>query len=402
MRAAYNWQQEGWPTFTWDSDVILSLLGRVHQRLGMLVGKLSLLGFELQSSNTLEALSAELVNSWRIEGVELNDDMVRSSLARKLGLDIAGLPEASHYIDGVVQVMLHATQHATEPVTEQRLNAWHTALIPPVSAQVYAITLGRWREGDAPMQVVSGALGRERVHYEAPPSRQVPDEMARLLQWIEQKDDLDPLLRAAIAHLWFVSIHPYDDGNGRIARTLTELLLARADGMQQRFYSMSRQICEHRKHYYDVLERTQRSLDITQWLSWFIETLDAALRQSEEKLQRLVLKTQFWHNHRHVAMNDRQTAMVNRLRDGIEGKLTAKKWGEMMKCSAATALRDINDLIEKGILVADTPGGRSTNYLFVTDTVRNNNRNNYENVAHVAGVHSSRSQSKMLSSATNR
>ncbi len=363
MRAIYNWQREGWPNFTWDSDAILSLVGRVHQRLGILTGKLSLLGFELQSSTTMETLSAELVNSWRIEGIELNDAMVRSSLARKLGVEMAGLPEASHYIDGVVQVMLHATMNADEPVTEQRLNAWHSALIPPASAHIYGITVGHWREGDAPMQVVSGAFGYEKVHYEAPPSSNVPDEMARLLQWIEQKDNLDPILRAAIAHLWFVSIHPYDDGNGRIARTLTELLLARADGLKPRFYSMSRQICQNKKRYYETLERTQKSLDITQWLNWFLTTLEAALIYSEEAMQRVILKSKFWQDFRHIPMNERQTIMINRMWDGIEGKMTAKKWGKMMKCSAATALRDINDLIEKGILIADTPGGRSTNYL---------------------------------------
>lgn len=362
MRRIYNWQQEGWPHFTWDSGQILSLLGKVHQHMGVLAGKLSLLGYEQQASTTLDALSSELVNSWRIEGIELNDAMVRSSLSRKLGLDIAGLPEASHYIDGVVQVMLEAVQHCCDPVTEQRLNGWHSILIPLKSAQIYRITVGEWRQGEAPMQVVSGAFGREKVHYEAPPSAQVPDEMAKLLTWIDQRDDLDPILKAAIAHLWFVSIHPYDDGNGRIARTLTELLLARGDGFKHRFYSMSRQICLSKKKYYDVLERTQSSLDITQWLLWFLATLESALEQSEAEMNRVVLKSKFWQIHRHVAMNERQTAMINRMWDGIEGKMTAKEWGKMMKCSAATALRDINDLIEKGILVAELPGGRSTSY----------------------------------------
>lgn len=367
MRLVYNWQKESWPDFTWDRDAVKPLLERARNNLGVLSGMLRVFGFELQSKAALDALSVELTNSWSIEGVELSDKMVRSSLAHKLMLDTAGLPEPSHYVDGIVQVMLDAVQHSMAPVTAERLHAWHSLLLPPKSAVVYGITIGDWRQGEAPMQVVSGAYGHERVHFEAPPTKSVAREMERLINWINQTDNLDYILKAAITHLWFLSIHPFDDGNGRMARTLTEKLLARGDNLQQRFYSMSREICENKKRYYEVLEQSQRTLDITQWLCWFLTTLDAAITRSQTFAMRIAKKAEFWHANRHVPMNERQVVMVNKLWDGFEGKLTARKWAKMMKCSPATALRDINDLMANGVLKIAAPRGRSTNYLLVTD-----------------------------------
>lgn len=361
-RPIYNWQFEEWPHLKWDVNTLLPKLSSARHLHGLLAGRLSTLGFEIQAKATLDALSDEIVSSSVVEGVNLDAGMVRSSLARHLRLSTVGLPLPSHYIDGVVQVMMDAVENCDAPLTSERLFGWHSVLFPPSTADIYGIKVGAWREGDEPMQVVSGAMGHEKVHFEAPPSSIVPREMAQLIKWMNDYSG-DPIIKAAIAHLWFVSIHPFDDGNGRIARTLTEMMLARADGMSQRFYSMSTQILKNRKQYYNVLEQSQRTIDVTEWLDWFLDRLHDALQESRDVVDRSLRKREFWEHHRAEVLNQRQVMMVNRLYDGFEGVLTARKWAKMCKCSASTALRDINELIEKNILTSSDNGGRSTHYL---------------------------------------
>lgn len=363
MTAIYIWQQEDWPRFGWDDARLSYQLGRVRSLQGKLVGKMSALGFDLKNSAMLDALTADVTKSSEIEGEILDAAQVRSSVARHLGIEIEGLPQADRYVDGVVQVMIDATQNYRQPLTAERLFDWHAALFPTGRSGAHRITVADWRQGSEPMQVVSGAMGKERIHYQAPASEDVPRQMSAFLTWANDHQKIDAVLKAAIAHLWFVTIHPFDDGNGRISRTITDLFLARADEMPHRFYSMSSEIRKQRKAYYAILEKTQKGgLDITDWMEWFLHCLEAALLDTEKSIGRILQKAAFWDKHRSVSMNERQTKMVNLLWDGFDGKLTSSKWAKIAKCSADTALRDIQDLIAKHVLRKTDEGGRSTNY----------------------------------------
>ena len=353
-----------WPTFTWEDDKIISLLSTVRHKQGRLLGKLEGLGFRLREEASLETLTLDVTKSSEIEGEKLPVDQVRSSIARRLGIEIAGEVSSNRNVEGVVEMMLDATQRYDLPLTDERLFGWHASLFPTGRSGMYKIQVGGWRDdARGPMQVVSGAIGRERVHYEAPEAARLPVEMHTFIAWYNKTTVIDPVLKAAIAHLWFVTIHPFDDGNGRIARAIADMQLARADESQQRFYSMSAQIQRERSAYYDILERTQKgNLDITAWLLWFLECLDRAISSSEENLSAVTHKAKFWEGHQAIPLNDRQQKMLNKLMDGFEGKLTSSKWAKMAKCSTDTALRDIQDLIEKGVLEKEEGGGRSTSY----------------------------------------
>lgn len=323
------------------------------------------LGFALRSEATLQALTLDVLKSNEIEGDLLAPEQVRSSLARRLGLDIAGLVPADRHVDGVVEMMLDAVQGFTEPLTAERLFGWHAALFPTGRSGLYRLRVGEWRNDQTgPMQVVSGPMGRAKVHFQAPVAEQVPGEMARFLAWFNRPAPLDAVVKAAIAHLWFVTIHPFDDGNGRIARTLADLLLARADSTAQRFYSMSAQIQLERNAYYTLLERTQKGTpDITAWLEWFLGCLNRALTAAEQLQARVLAKARYWEQHRNAVLNARQKLLLNKLLDGFEGNLTTSKWAKIAKCSQDTATRDILSLIGQGLLLKATAGGRSTHYL---------------------------------------
>lgn len=353
-----------WPTFTWEGDKIISLLSTVRHKQGRLLGKLEGLSFRLREEASLETLTLDVTKSSEIEGEKLPVDQVRSSIARRLGIEIAGEVSSNRNVEGVVEMMLDATQRYNLSLTDERLFGWHASLFPTGRSGMYKIQVGGWRDdARGPMQVVSGAVGRERVHYEAPEAARLPVEMRTFIEWFNKVTSIDPVLKAAIAHLWFVTIHPFDDGNGRIARAIADMQLARADESHQRFYSMSAQIQRERSAYYDILEKTQKgNLDITAWLLWFLECLDRAISSSEENLSAVTQKAKFWERHQATSLNDRQRKMLNKLMDGFEGKLTSSKWAKIAKCSPDTALRDIQDLIEKGVLEKEEGGGRSTSY----------------------------------------
>jgi Fic family protein len=360
----YIWQQAGWPDITWDQKTLSKLLGEAYREQGRLLGKMETLGFELQSEAVLHTLTEDVVKSSEIEGEKLDDEQVRSSIARRLGMDIAGLVPSDRNVEGVVDMMLDATGKYDEPLTQDRLFGWHAALFPTGRAGMRVITVGDWRNDDnGPMQVVSGAAGREKIHYEAPAAERLADEMEKFLLWFEQPGDTDPLLFAGLSHLWFVSIHPFDDGNGRIARAITDMALARSEGSQQRFYSMSAQIQIERKQYYELLERTQKSgLDITRWQEWFLTCLTRAINGAQTTLNSVLQKSGFWERFAKEPFNERQIKVLNRLLDGFEGKLTTSKWAKLAKCSQDTAYRDILDLVARGALQKDPGGGRSTSY----------------------------------------
>ena len=360
------WQYAEWPHFCWNNDSIIASLARVREKQGRLLGLMDGLGFDVQSASSLEVMTEDVLRNSEIEGLLLNADYVRSSVARHLGLDTAGLPHSDHYTEGVVQVMMDAVQQADAPLTEHRLFNWHAALFPTGRSGIIPITVAAWRTGEEPMQVVSGVMGKEKIHYEAPPSDDVPRQMQLFIQWFNSEPTTDPVLKAAIAHLWFINIHPFDDGNGRLTRTLTDMLLARADGLPRRFYSMSAAILRDKNNYYDLLEYMgKHGMDITRWLLWFLQTMENAIDTAVGKTQRVIQKSLFWQEHRTVVLNERQIKVINRLWDGFEGKLNTSKWAEMTKTSTATALRDIQDLVDKGILRRTEEGGRSTNYELV-------------------------------------
>ncbi len=352
-----------WPNLRWSDEQLAQPLAAVRHRQGRLIGHMEALGFPLRAEAVLHALTEDVLKSSEIEGEVLDREQVRSSIARRLGMDIGGLVEVDRNVEGVVEMMLDATQNYAQPLTAERLFGWHAALFPTGRSGMSRITVGAWRKLEGgPMQVVSGPIGRERVHYEAPSSERVDVEMARFLDWFETATP-DPVLKAGIAHLWFVTIHPFDDGNGRIARAIADLALARAEGTAQRFYSMSAQIRVERKAYYDMLESTQKGdLGITPWLLWFIGCLDRAFDGAETILASVMRKARFWESVAGQPLNERQRKVLNRLLDGFEGKLTNAKWAAITKASSDTALRDINDLIQRGILVKDLAGGRSTSY----------------------------------------
>lgn len=369
MRPIYIWQYPEWPSFTWNDSRLISLLSEVRNLEGKIQGMMDGLGFNVQSMTALNVMTEDVLRSNEIEGVILNSDKVRSSIARHLGIDTAGLPQPDHYTEGVVQIMMDAVTNCNKPLTPERLFNWHAALFPTGRSGMYPITVGAYRTGGEPMQIVSGAMGKEKVHYEAPPSDVVPDMMTDFLTWINSDNTvIDPVLKAAVAHLWFVAIHPFDDGNGRLTRTITDMQLAKADGFPLRFYSMSAEILREKKAYYEILEHTtSNSTDITEWLEWFLNTMKSSILRAKETVKRVVCKSSFWQRHREIPMNERQVRVVNMLWDGFTGKLTSSKWAKITKTSQATALRDITDLIEKGILTAAADGGRSSNYLLKDD-----------------------------------
>ncbi|MEO6282757.1 MAG: Fic family protein [Dyadobacter sp.] len=360
----YIHQRRQWPHFTWNATVISDLLGTVRHKQGRIVGRMEGLGFSLREEAVLQTLTLDVLKTSEIEGEVLNVDQVRSSLARRLGMDIGALTPADRHVDGVVEMLLDATQHYTQPLSEVRLFGWHAALFPTSRSGMYKITVGQWRDDSTgPMQVVSGAMGRERVHFEAPVSEKVPAEMDTFISWSNTDQNQDPVLKAAIAHLWFVTIHPFDDGNGRIARSIADLQLARSDNSAQRFYSMSAQIQLERKYYYEILEKTQKgNLDITEWLVWFLSCLDRALSATDTILNVVLTKARSWEFFASKVINERQKLMLNKLLDGFEGKLNTSKWAKIAKVSNDTALRDILDLVNQGVLEKEDAGGRSTNY----------------------------------------
>ncbi|PNE24269.1 cell filamentation protein Fic [Tannerella sp. oral taxon 808] len=349
----YLHERNEWWRFRYDTEAIDTLLRNVHDRQAHLSADVGKMWNEMQDDLTLSSLSDELVHSSAIEGEQLDLTQVRSSIARRLGIDTAGLVPSSRYVDGVVEMLLDATQHHDRSLTDERLFGWHAALFPTGYSGPYRIEVARYRTGQ--MQVVSGPMGRERVHYVAPAPDRLPTEMARFLAWVNAPAECeDGVLKAAIAHLWFVSIHPFDDGNGRIARAITDLLLSRAEGSSRRFYSMSSSIMQHRRDYYDVLERTQRGDgDITDWLRWFLACLSETIDTVLEMIPAIFHKHHFFYTHRGTAMNERQRLLIGRLFDGLEGKLTAAKWAKLAKCSRAEAETDIADLVSKGILRED-------------------------------------------------
>lgn len=364
---------DNWPEFTWNSNDFLDLLSEARNLQGRLLGKMERLGFDLRKEALLHTLTLDVLKSSEIEGEFLNPDQVRSSIARRLGMEIAGAVESDRNVEGVVEMMLDATQKFFDPLTADRLFDWHAALFPTGRVGMYKITVADWRKDTTgPMQVVSGAMGKEKVHFEAPDSNLVEKEMTRFLEWFNTRK-MDLVIKAAMAHVWFVTIHPFEDGNGRIARALTDMLLAQSDKSNQRFYSMSAQIRLERKQYYEILEKTQKgNLDLTEWIVWFLNCLINALKATDSILTSVLFKADFWQRHIDTAINERQRKLLNKLMDGFDGKLTSSKWAKIAKCSKDSAVRDINDLIDKGILQKEAAGGRSTSYGLIGMPAGNN------------------------------
>jgi Fic family protein len=357
----YIYDYPNWTAFTWKDKNINIVFGEVRLMQGKIIGQMNALGFSEKEEARLNALTMDVVKSSEIEGEWLNYDQVRSSIARRLGINTAGLVTSNRHIEGIVEMMLDATQRYNQPLTEERLLGWHAALFPVGFSGPYKIEVGRYRTGE--MQVVSGAMGKEKVHYEAIKPEVVKAEMDIFLDWFNNDTSLDLVLKAAIAHFWFIIIHPFDDGNGRIARAITDMLLARAENSAERFYSMSSQILIERKEYYKVLQKVQYSKgDITEWLEWFLNCLKNAMLASENISQKILLKAEFWNKHQQTPINERQRLLLNKLLDGFEGKLQTSKWAKIAKVSTDTALRDIKDLIAKGILNQTNEGGRNANY----------------------------------------
>lgn len=360
--AIYIHQLNQWPRFHWEQDELINLLAEVRQLQGRLLGKVELLGFDLKDEANLETLIQDVVKTSEIEGEVLNPELVRSSIAIRLGLDNLGIEHSNRNIDGIVDVMLDATQNTDKFLSAERLFSWHNALFPTGRSGLYKIEVAKWRTGN--MQVVSGGMGREKIHFEAPKPDRLEKEMQDFINWFNLENSLDSILKAAIAHLWFITIHPFDDGNGRIARAITDMQLSKSDGVNQRFYSMSSRINAEKKSYYTILERTQKAdLDITNWLKWFLECLKGAIIDSNFIIDKVVRKHQFFVNNASKIANERQRLILTKLLDGFEGNLTSSKYAKIAKTSPDTALRDIKDLVEKGILVKSDSGGRSTNYL---------------------------------------
>ncbi len=362
--ATYIHELKGWPRFGWREKDLATLLAAVRHKQGRLLGRMDGLGFNLRAEANLQTLTEEVVKSSEIEGEVLARDQVRSSIARRLGMDIGALAPADRHVDGVVDMILDATERYDTPLTDERLFGWHAALFPTGRSGIAKITVGAWRKDQSgPTQVVSGPIGRERTHFQAPAAKHLKKEMKNFLIWFNRDDAIDPVLKAGVAHLWFVTIHPFDDGNGRIARAIADQALARSEHSRQRFYSMSAQIRQERNAYYSILEATQKSdLDITAWLQWFLGCLDRAFDGAETILGAVLKTARFWERYAGAGFNDRQRLIINRLLDGFEGKLTSSKWAKLAKCSQDTALRDIDDLGRRSILTKDAAGGRSTSY----------------------------------------
>ena len=359
--ARYIYQYDKWPKFTWNDIEINVILGKVRHLQGKIFGQMATLGFTIKEEAFLSTLTLDVLTSSEIEGEILNYEQVRSSIARRLGLEYAGMVHVDRNVEGVVEMMLDATQKYNEPLDHERLFGWHAALFPTGWSGMHRIDTGCYRNGE--MQVVSGPMGKEKIHYQAPLPELVKHEMDTFLDWFNGEIKIDAVLKAAIAHFWFIIIHPFDDGNGRIARAISDMLLARSEDSSQRFYSLSNPILIEKKIYYEILQKVQHSSgDITEWLNWFLNCLYRALISTEETMQRVLYKANFWDKHKETILNSRQRLMLNKLLDGFDGKLKTSKWAKIAKCSADTALRDIKDLIEKGILKQEESGGRSTNY----------------------------------------
>jgi Fic family protein len=364
----YIHQLPSWPRFSWDRQQLTKLLPVVRFQQGRLLGRMEHLGFPLQQEAELTTLTEDVLKSSEIEGENLNPDTVRSSVARHLGIEAGGLETVDRTVEGVVEMMLDATRRYDAPLTEERLTGWHTSLFPTGPTGLQRITVGRWRDDSSgPMQVVSGPVGRRQVHFEAPPAKRLPNEMHRFFTWYNGINEHDWVIKAALAHLWFVTIHPFDDGNGRIARAIADMSLARSENSQQRFYSMSAEIRRQRNSYYRVLEQTQRAtMDVTSWMEWFLGCLKNAIEGAQSTLAGVLAKTQLWESIASLELNERQKLALNRLLDAFEGKLTSSKWAKLAKCSQDTATRDIHDLVAKRVLQRNEEGGRSTSYSLIT------------------------------------
>jgi len=360
----YIWQQDAWPRWTYAHERLTPLLAQVHRAQGLLLGRMHDMGLEQRGLATLRVLTDDVIKTSEIEGETLPPESVRSSIARRLGVDIGALAPADRHVDGVVDMVLDATQHYAQPLTAQRLWGWHAALFPTGYSGLSPIRVGTWRDdAQGPMQVVSGPLHRQRVHYQAPPAETLDAEMALFLDWFNAASQDDPLVKAGLAHLWFVTLHPMDDGNGRMARAVGDMALTRAESTVQRYYSLSAQIQRERKDYYDQLERTQKgTLDVTDWLEWFLSCLLRAVQGAQDMLSAVLGKASFWRRWADTPMNERQIKLLNKLLDGFDGKLTTSKWAAIAKCSQDTALRDIKELLECGVLVRSEASGRSTSY----------------------------------------
>ena len=359
------YEHQSWPSFSWNAEALASKLADIRHRQGRLLGQMESLGFELKREASLNTLTSDVVKSSAIEGENLNPEEVRSSIARRLGMDIAGLVPAGRDVEGIVEMMLDATQQFSQSLTKDRLFNWHAALFPTGRSGMHKITVGNWRSVDAgPMQVISGPVGKETIHFEAPKADRLEQEMNNFLKWFNGKDDIDPVIKAGIAHFWFVTIHPFEDGNGRIARAIGDMALAKADGTQDRFYSLSSQIESERKHYYNELERQQRATpDITAWLSWFLDCLGRSIGNAETALGNILFKAQLWSKINQKPVNNRQRLIINRmLEDNFEGHMNTSKYAKLAKCSNDTALRDIQELKERSIFIQNPGGGRSTSY----------------------------------------
>lgn len=364
MATQYIHELKNWPKFRWSRERLAEQLAAVRHRQGRLIGRMESLGFTLRAEAMLQTLTEDVMKSSEIEGEILDKAQVRSSIARRLGMDVGGLIPADRNVEGIVEMMLDATQKFGAPLTAKRLYDWHAALFPTGRSGMTRIRTGAWRDDKSgPMQVVSGPMGRERIHYEAPAAPRLNREMRAFLAWFNGKESIDPVLKAGVAHLWFVTVHPLDDGNGRIARAIADMALARSEKSPQRFYSMSGQIRIERKAYYDVLEATQKGdLDVTGWIEWFLGCLGRAIDGAETILAAVLKKARFWEARAGEQLNERQRKILNRLLDGFEGKLTSSKWAALGKCSQDTASRDIDALVKRGILIKDAAGGRSTSY----------------------------------------
>jgi Fic family protein len=359
---------KGWPRFHWDRERLAEPLATVRHQQGRLIGHMEALGFNLRQEAVLQTLTEDVLKSSEIEGEKLDPAQVRSSIARRLGMDIGALKPADRNVEGVVEMMLDATRHYDKPLTDERLFAWHASLFPTGRSGMIKIKAGAWRDDSTgPMEVVSGPIGKEKVHFQAPAVKRLDAEMRTFLDWFNANADIDQVLKAAQAHLWFVTIHPFDDGNGRIARAIADMALARSESSSQRFYSMSAQIRQERAAYYDILEKTQKgTLDITPWMEWFLGCLGRAIEGAQTMLGTVLAKARFWERIADFPINERQRAVLNRLLDGFEGKLTTTKYAALSNCSQDTALRDILPLVERGILVRNPEGGRSTSYALNT------------------------------------
>ncbi len=364
----YIHQLSNWPRFTWNQESIAPLLLEISNKQGRLLGRMESIGFELKEEATLQIITLDVLKSSEIEGEFLSADQVRSSVARRLGMNFIGMVPSDRNVDGVVEMMMDATQHFNEDLSTERLYSWHACLFLTGRSGMQKIITGAWRNNaiNDPMQVVSGAIGRDKIHFKAPDAELINDEMNHFLNWFNKTSPINPIIKTAIAHFWFVTIHPFEDGNGRIARAIADMLLARADGTAQRFYSMSTQIRKERNAYYEILEVTQKGdLDITEWLQWFLNCLDRSLNATDETLSIVLQKARFWETNAKTLLNNRQVLMINKLLDGFVGKLNSSKWASIAKCSQDTALRDIQDLIDKKILLKELGGGRSTSYQIV-------------------------------------